>query len=173
MPKNNSQIKYRVGYGYDIHRLENHPPLGNGKPFLIGGVKIEHEIGPVGKTDADVLLHAIIDALLGALALPSMGELFENNLINPKNDSSRVFLMEALRRINDLGWSISNLYSTIILEYPSIKSKKILIRENLVKLLNCSIEDINVKIKTHEGVDSIGHGDAIEAHVCVLLCKYT
>ena len=161
----------RIGYGYDIHRLDNRPPYGEGRPFTLGGVVIDHALGPVGKTDADVLLHAIIDALLGAVAAGSMSTLFLPEDPQRLIGDSRVFLREACRRIKEAGWQIGNVDATIILESPQISSFRELIRTQLSKLLSVPCEDVSVKAKTHEGLDALGKGMGVEAHASVLLYR--
>lgn len=165
------ECSVRIGYGYDIHRFDRLPPHGNGQPFALGGFIIHHDLGPVGKTDADVLLHSITDALLGASALGSMSTLFSLEDPQRLTTDSSLFLREALRRINNAGWSIGNLDTTIVLENPRIAPFCELIRAELSKLLSVQCEQISVKAKTHEGLDSLGKGMGVEAHASVLLYK--
>lgn len=160
---------FRIGYGYDIHRLEAMPPHGSGRSFRLGGIEISHTTGPVGKTDADTLLHAITDALLGAMGMPNMGMLFEENDSRRHSFDSQVFLREACHRVRDAGWEIGNLDATVILEQPKIASHKDAVRANIALVLGVSIDRVSIKAKTHEGVDSLGKGLAVEAHVSVLL----
>lgn len=161
----------RIGYGYDIHRLEPMPPHGSGRSFRLGGLEIEHTAGPVGKTDADTLLHAITDALLGALGMPNMGMLFEENDARRHSFDSQVFLQEACRRVRDAGWELGNLDATVILERPKIANHRDAVRDNVARVLGVSPDRVNIKAKTHEGVDSIGQGLSIEAHVSALLYR--
>lgn len=160
---------FRIGHGYDLHRLEPQPPHGDGRPLRIGGIEFAHDRGPVGHSDADALLHAVTDALLGALALPDIGQLFPDD--DPRNESadSRIFVEEAIRKVRDLGWRVGNLDATVILERPRIGSRKDEIRANIAELLGVSLDRVNVKGKSHERVDAVGEGRAIEVHVCVLL----
>jgi 2-C-methyl-D-erythritol 2,4-cyclodiphosphate synthase len=159
----------RIGHGYDIHRLEPMPPHGAGRSFRLGGIEIEHITGPVGKTDADTLLHAITDALLGAMGMPTMGMLFGET--DPRRHSldSQVFLIEACRRVRDAGWELGNLDATVILERPKITNYRDAVRVNVARILGVSPDRVSVKAKTHEGVDSIGEGLSVEAHVSALL----
>jgi len=157
----------RIGWGYDIHRLEPTPPRGSGRPFLLGGVEIEHDRGPIGQTDADTLLHAITDALLGAMGMPNMGTLFQKE--DHHAQDSRIYLDEACRRMRDAGWEIGNLDATIILERPRIAAHKGEICRSVAKCLRVPQGRVNVKSKTHEGLDAIGKGRGVEVQVCVLL----
>lgn len=155
----------RVGHGYDLHRLEPLPPQGAGRPFVLGGVRLEHPTGPVGHSDGDALLHAVTDAILGALALPDIGQLFPDTDPRHDNQDSSVFLLEAARRAADLGWRVASLDCTVILERPKIGPVKDQLRANLARLIGVEIERVNVKGKTHERVDAVGEGRAIEVHV--------
>ena len=162
----------RIGHGYDIHRLEPMPPHGCGRPFRLGGIEIEHITGPVGKTDADTLLHAITDALLGAMGMPSMGTLFEESDARRRSLDSSVFLDEACRRVRAAGWELGNLDATVILERPKFAGHKEAVRANVARILGVPLDRVNIKAKTHEELDSIGKGLAVEAHVCVLLYQF-
>ena len=159
----------RVGHGYDLHRLEARPPVGSGRPFVLGGVKIEHATGPVAHSDGDVLLHAVTDAILGALGEPDLGHLFsDRDPANDGADSSR-FLQEAVRRMRAAGYAIGNIDCTVICETPKIGPRRDEIATNIARLLGCERSRVNVKGKTHERVDAVGEGRAIEVHVAVLL----
>lgn len=159
----------RVGLGYDLHRLEPTPPNGEGRPLVIGGVRLDHDRGPVARSDGDVLLHAVTDAILGALALPDIGELFPDT--DPRHEArdSAEFLAEALRLADEAGYRPVNLDATIVLERPKLAPRKAEIRANLARLLALPEDRVNVKGKTHERVDAVGEGRAIEAHAVVLM----
>jgi len=159
----------RIGHGYDLHRLEPLRPDGQGRPFVLAGVAIEHDRGPVGHSDGDAVLHAVTDALLGAIGEPDIGQLFPDD--DPRLDGadSAPFLAEAVRRVHARGLSIGNMDVTIICERPRIGPHKAAMRQSLAAMLACSVDEINVKGKTHEGVDAVGEGRAIEVHVVVLL----
>jgi len=159
----------RVGHGYDLHRLEPKAPDGPGRPLVLGGVALEHDRGPVAHSDGDALLHAVTDALLGALALPDIGQLFPDD--DPRNESrdSAVFLEEAAHRVRAAGYRIANLDATVILERPKLSPHKDAIRANIARLLDVSIDRVNVKGKTHERVDAVGEGRAVEVHAVVLM----
>ncbi len=159
----------RVGHGYDLHRLEPLAPAGQGKPFILGGICIDHDRGPVGHSDGDALLHAITDAILGALALPDIGQLFPDTDPQWAGKDSSHFLRAALTLMREKKFLISNLDATVICERPKIGPVKDKIRYHLAQLLGCDASQINVKGKTHERVDAVGEGRAIEVHCVTLL----
>lgn len=161
----------RIGHGYDLHRLEPPPPQGRGRPFVLGGVTLDHPLGPVAHSDGDALYHAVTDALLGALSLPDIGQLFPDD--DPRHDAqdSSVFLSEAAKRVTGAGWVVANLDCTVILERPRLGPVKDQIRENIARLLAVEPAAVNLKGKSHEGVDAVGEGRAVEAHAVVLLVK--
>lgn len=161
----------RVGHGYDLHRLEARPPAGSGRPLVVGGVTLEHDRGPIAHSDGDVLYHAVVDAILGALALPDIGQLFPDNAPDNLGRDSSDFMQAAVAKMRSASWSIVNLDATVILERPRIGPIKEPIRRNLAGLLGCELERVNVKGKSHERVDAVGEGRAIEAHVVVLLAR--
>lgn len=159
----------RIGHGYDLHRLEPVTPHGAGRPLIVGGVRLDHDRGPVAHSDGDVLLHAATDALLGAAGLPDIGQLFPDSDPRHAGQDSREFLSEARRRANQAGWRVISLDATVILELPRIGARKPEMRALLASLLDVDPSCVNVKGKSHEGVDALGEGRAIEAHVVVLL----
>lgn len=160
---------FRIGHGYDLHRLEAVAPNGPGRPFILGGVGLDHPLGPVGHSDGDALYHAVTDALLGALAMPDIGQLFPDSDPRHDNQDSAVFLNEAIRRVRARGWRPVNIDCTVILEKPKIGPIKERIMINLARLLDLPLDGVNVKGKTHEKVDAVGEGRAIEVHVVCLL----
>ena len=161
----------RIGHGYDLHRLEPNGEAQPGRPLVLGGVEIEHDRGPVAHSDGDALLHAVTDALLGAIGAPDIGQLFSNE--DPENESqdSSVFLEAAVRRVREAGYTIGNLDATVICERPKLSPHKELMRANLAAGLGVGEDRVNVKAKTHEGVDAIGQNKAIEVHCVVLLVR--
>lgn len=159
----------RVGHGYDLHRLEPPPPAGEGRPLVLGGVRLEHDRGPVGHSDGDALLHAVTDALLGALGLPDIGSLFPDTDPRWLGADSAVFVLEAVRRVGEAGWRVANLDATVILERPRLLPVKAAIRDRIAGLLGVEPTAVNVKGKTHERVDAVGEGRAVEVHAVVLL----
>lgn len=160
---------FRVGHGYDLHRLEPLAPAGAGRPFVLGGLSIEHDRGPVGHSDGDALLHAVTDALLGALGLPDIGELFPDTDPRWAGAASDRFLRAAVERVEQAGAAIENIDCTVILERPKVKPVKAALRTNLAGLLGIDEARVNIKGKTHERVDAVGEGRAIEVHVVALL----
>jgi len=159
----------RIGHGYDLHRLEASPPHGQGRPFILGGVAIDHDRGPVGHSDGDALLHAVTDALLGAIGQDDIGTLFPDSDPVHEGEDSRVFLEEAHRRVRSAGFRIGNLDATVICERPKLAPHKAGIRARLAEILDVDATAVNLKGKTHEKVDAIGEGRAIEVHVVVIL----
>ncbi len=159
----------RIGHGYDLHRLEPPPPEGRGRPFILGGLHLEHPMGPVGHSDGDVLLHAVTDAILGALGEPDIGRLFPDD--DPRHDGadSSIFLVEAVRRMASRGFVVGNMDVTIICEQPKISPHVEELRARLADWLKCRPDRVNLKGKTHEKVDAVGEGRAIEVHVVILL----
>ncbi|MBR6127646.1 2-C-methyl-D-erythritol 2,4-cyclodiphosphate synthase [bacterium] len=154
---------FRVGIGYDIHRLEENRDL------IIGGVKIPYEKGLLGHSDADVLTHAIIDALLGAVALPDIGTLFPDTDPKYKDADSIELLKEVYSRIKSKGYIINNLDTNIIAQAPKMMPFIPEIKKVLASALKITEEDISVKAKTKEHLDSVGEKLAIESQAVVLL----
>jgi 2-C-methyl-D-erythritol 2,4-cyclodiphosphate synthase len=152
----------RIGYGWDSHEFKT------GIPLRIGGIEIEHPKGLGGHSDGDVLLHAITDAVLGAIAAPDIGTLFSPGDARWKGADSALFLDEALRRMKAAGYAISNLDSTLILAQPKIGPHAAAIREKLAALLKVPADCIGIKAKTPEGM---GTDNAAIAHAAVLLEK--
>jgi 2-C-methyl-D-erythritol 2,4-cyclodiphosphate synthase len=155
----------RIGFGNDIHRLKE------GKPLIIGGVEIPSDFGAIGHSDADVLLHAVTDAILGAIALGDIGSHFSDKDERWKDANSLVFLGEAVRLMKEKNFSVENVDSIISLEKPKLRPFIEKMRENLARELEIEIEDVSIKAKTGEGLDSIGMSQSIKAEACVLLRK--
>jgi 2-C-methyl-D-erythritol 2,4-cyclodiphosphate synthase len=153
----------RIGFGNDIHRL------AADRPLVIGGVEIESDLGAHGHSDADVLLHAVTDAILGALALGDIGSHFPDTDPRWAGADSSVFLAEAVRLMKEQGYSVANIDSTIELERPKLRPHIDKMRENLAKALEIAIEQVSVKAKTGEGLGEIGTRQAIRAHAVILL----
>ena len=158
-----SEQKFRIGIGYDIHRLVE------GRELIIGGVKITHEKGLLGHSDADVLIHAIIDALLGAVALDDIGTLFPDTDPKYKDADSMVLLRNVYRKVQQEGYSISNIDSNIIAQSPKMMPYIPKMKDGLATLLGLEPTDISIKAKTKENLDSVGENKAIEANAVVLL----
>lgn len=158
-----SSAQYRVGLGHDTHRLAPNRAL------LLGGVRIEHPLGLLGHSDADILLHAITDALLGAAGLGDIGDAFpDTDPAHAGADSTR-FLADALRRVRERGWRPVNLDCTIFAQKPKLGPYKELIRRRVAELLELPPDAVNVKAKTGEHVGPIGREEAMSADAIVLL----
>jgi 2-C-methyl-D-erythritol 2,4-cyclodiphosphate synthase len=152
----------RIGYGWDSHEFKR------GIPLKIGGVEIAHAKGLGGHSDGDVLLHAITDALLGAIAAPDIGTLFSPADARWKGADSKVFLAEALRRVKSAGYTIANIDSTLVLAAPKIGPHANVIRERISQLTAVPADRIGIKAKTPEGM---GTDNAAIAHAVILLEK--
>ncbi|PSS04206.1 2-C-methyl-D-erythritol 2,4-cyclodiphosphate synthase [Actinidia chinensis var. chinensis] len=158
-------LPFRVGHGFDLHRLEP------GYPLIIGGISIPHDRGCEAHSDGDVLLHCVVDAILGALGLPDIGQIFPDSDPKWKGAASSVFIKEAVRLMEEAGYELGNLDATLILQRPKLSPHKETIRTNLSKLLGADPSVVNLKAKTHEKVDSLGENRSIAAHTVVLLMK--
>lgn len=165
------ETPFRIGHGYDLHRLEPLPPHGRGRPFVLAGLTLHHDLGPVGHSDGDAAYHAVTDALLGALGEPDIGQLFADDDPRWDGEDSAVFLEEAVRRMHRHGYTIGNIDITIICEKPKLSPHKDTMIGNIVARLGCDREQVNLKGKTHEKVDAVGEGRAIEVHVVALLIR--
>jgi 2-C-methyl-D-erythritol 2,4-cyclodiphosphate synthase len=168
-PPTPKPARARIGHGYDLHRLEPRTPAGEAKPLVIGGVVLESPVGPVAHSDGDVLYHATVDALMGALALPDIGQMFPDNAPSNKGRNSEEFLTHAVTIVRRAGYALANLDATVILERPRLSPVKDQVRANLARCLGVDISAVNIKGKSHERVDAVGEGRAVEAHVVVLL----
>ena len=155
----------RIGYGYDVHRLEQ------GEELWIGGVLIPHKKGAVGHSDADVLLHAICDALFGALAMRDIGYHFPDTDNAYKGIDSKKLLIESWKKVSKKGWSIGNLDTTICLQTPKLSASIDAMREVIARNLCINIDQVSVKATTTEKLGFIGTEDGISAHAVVMLRK--
>ncbi len=137
--------------------------------MILAGVKLDHPAGPVGHSDGDVVYHAVTDAILGALGEPDIGQLFPDT--DPANEAmdSRVFVEAAAQKMREVGYAVGNLDITVVCEQPKVASHKDQMIANVAQLLGCDSSQVNLKGKTHEQVDAIGEGRAIEVHAVVLL----
>lgn len=154
---------YRVGLGHDTHRLLA------GRALILGGVRIEHSAGLDGHSDADVLLHAVTDALLGAAGLGDIGELFPDTDPRHAGADSSQFLAEALQRVHQAGWQPVNLDCTIHAQRPKLSAYKPAIESRLAELLELPADAVNVKAKTGERVGPVGREEAMCADAIVLI----
>jgi 2-C-methyl-D-erythritol 2,4-cyclodiphosphate synthase len=149
--------KIRFGFGYDVHRLVQ------GRKLILGGVHIPSNIGPFGHSDADVLLHAICDAILGAAALGDIGQHFPDNKKKYHNISSLILLKHVGTMIKKGGFDINNIDSTVVLEKPKIAKYVDAMRKRIGKALDISPQMISIKATTHEGLGSFGRGEGCAA----------
>jgi 2-C-methyl-D-erythritol 2,4-cyclodiphosphate synthase len=155
--------EYRTGLGWDSHRI------AVGRPMLLGGVLIESEFGLDGHSDADILLHAITDSLLGALALGDIGMHFPDTDPRWKGAESMQFLLHAVGMVRERGYEIVNLDTTVILERPKLKDYRGKIREHIAGSLGVGVDCVSVKFKTAEKVGPVGEGKSAEAQAMVLV----
>jgi 2-C-methyl-D-erythritol 2,4-cyclodiphosphate synthase len=155
----------RTGLGWDNHRI------AQGRPLILGGVTIASEFGLEGHSDADVLAHAITDAILGAAALGDIGMHFPDTDPQWKGCDSLVFLKHARTLAEEQGYAIANVDSTVILERPKLKDYRMAIREQLARTLDLPVDAVSVKFKTAERVGPVGEGRSAEAQAIVTLTK--
>ena len=156
-------IPFRIGEGWDVHALVP------GRPLIIGGITIPHSVGLLGHSDADVLLHAITDALLGAAGLGDIGRHFPDTDPTFKGADSVVLLAEAARRVRATGYQVGNVDSTVIAQAPKLATHIPAMCERIAMALGVSSGRVNVKAKTAEKLGPVGQGLSIEAHATVLL----
>lgn len=156
---------FRVGLGYDIHKLVE------GRPLIIGGIEIPYEKGLLGHSDADVLIHAIIDAMLGALALSDIGTHFPDTDTKYKGISSVELLKNVIGLIHEKGYVINNIDSNIILQEPKMKPHIPNMVKNLSRIMGIDASQLSIKAKTNEQMDAVGEKFAIEASAVVMLRK--
>ena len=153
----------RIGHGYDVHKLTDNRKL------ILGGVDIPYEKGLLGHSDADVLLHAVSDALLGAAALGDIGKHFPDNDATYKNADSRELLRKVVALITNAGYKVGNIDCTVIAQRPKISSYINTMRQNIADDCNININAVNVKATTEEGLGFTGDGSGISAHaVCII-----
>lgn len=157
--------KLRIGYGVDVHQL------ALGYPLWIGGIQIPSELGAVGHSDADVLIHAICDALLGALALRDIGFHFSDQDPQFKGIDSKILLQRVHDLVQGKGYGIVNIDSTVVLETPKVNPHIVRMQEVLCAILGLDPSELSIKATTHEKVDSFGEKRAVKAYAAVLLFK--
>jgi 2-C-methyl-D-erythritol 2,4-cyclodiphosphate synthase len=153
----------RVGIGHDTHRL------AEGRPLLLGGVRIEHPRGLVGHSDADVVLHAVTDALLGAAGMGDIGDAYPDTDPAHRDRDSSFFLRETLTRLNQAGWKVVNVDVIVFAQEPKLGPVKEAIRRNLAALLGLEVGAVNIKAKTGERVGAIGRAEAIGCQAVALI----
>lgn len=153
----------RIGQGFDVHRLVD------GRPLLLGGVRVPHKQGLLGHSDADVLLHAVIDALLGAAGLGDIGRHFPDGEPRYANADSMALLAEAAALVRDAGFQVVNVDATIVAQAPRLAPYIPAMRENIARALGLAVSCVNVKAKTEEGLGYTGRGEGISAMAVMLL----
>lgn len=158
-------MNIRIGEGWDVHALVP------GRQLILGGVKIPHTTGLLGHSDADVLLHAITDAVLGAAGLGDIGRHFPDTDAQFKGADSSVLLQEAMRRVRAQGWELVNVDSTIVAQAPKLAPHMAAIKAGMAKALGVQADQVNVKAKTAEKLGPVGMGQSIEARAVALLKK--
>ncbi|NBU92405.1 MAG: 2-C-methyl-D-erythritol 2,4-cyclodiphosphate synthase [Flavobacteriia bacterium] len=158
-------MSFRIGFGVDVHRLVDNRPL------VIGGINVPSSLGALGHSDADVLLHAICDALLGALNLRDIGFHFSDKDPAYKGIDSKILLKKTFALIEERGFSVVNLDSTVILERPKLNPFIPEMQQVIAAILNVALDCISIKATTHESVDSFGENLALKAYATVLLQK--
>ena len=153
----------RIGFGNDIHRLVE------GRKLILAGVHVPAPFGELAHSDGDVVYHALMDAILGALALGDIGKHFPDNDNAYKDIDSSVLVKKVASMMRDKGYTINNIDVTITLEKPKVKDYILSMRENIAKLLNTDLDNVSAKAGTNEGLDAIGRGEAVKAEVVVML----
>ena len=153
----------RIGFGIDFHQLEE------GREFWLGGVKVPSKVGAVGHSDADVLIHAICDALLGALCLGDIGEHFPNTDAAFKDIDSKILLARSYALVREKGYRVVNVDSTVCLEAPKIMKYAVEMRETMAGILGIGFGDISIKATTTETMGFVGRGEGLVAYATVLL----
>ncbi len=155
----------RIGFGFDVHQLSE------GYDLWLGGIKIPHTKGAVGHSDADVLLHAICDAILGALALGDIGKHFPDTDMAYKGADSKLLLAHVIKLMDEKGYRVGNIDATLCLEQPKIMPYVEQMRETIAAICNVTIDDISVKATTNEKMGYVGRLEGINAYAVTLLVK--
>ena len=155
----------RIGHGYDVHRLIE------GRPLILGGVTIPHETGLLGHSDADVLLHAVMDALLGAAALGDIGKLFPDTDAAYENVSSLTLLLRVADRLAENGYRVVNLDATVLAQAPKLAPHREAMRRNIAEALGIDVSRVSIKATTEEGLGFTGEKLGIAAHAVALIEK--
>lgn len=154
---------FRVGQGWDVHRL------APGRALMLGGVEVPSDLGEVGHSDGDVLFHAVVDAMLGAVAAGDIGRHFPPSDPRWKDAPSRIFVERAVEILAEAGWRVVNVDSTVVLERPRLAPLVDDVRASMADALGLPVGAVSVKAKTHEGVGPVGRMEAIEAQATVLV----
>jgi 2-C-methyl-D-erythritol 2,4-cyclodiphosphate synthase len=156
---------FRIGEGWDVH------PLVPGRKLILGGVEIPYNMGLLGHSDADVLLHAITDAVLGAAGLGDIGQHFPDTDVQFKGADSLVLLQEAMRCVRAAGWELVNVDSTVMAQSPQLAPHRMAIQTSVAKALGVGLDQVNVKAKTAEKLGPVGMGQSMEARAMALLSR--
>lgn len=156
-------MNFRIGYGFDVHALQE------GRPFILGGITIPSAFGPLGHSDADVLIHAICDALLGSAALGDIGMHFPDNSDEFKNIDSKILLQRVIRLLKEKKYAVVNIDATVILEKPKIAPYITAMRESLSCVMGIPADDISIKATTNEKMGYVGRQEGVCAHAVVLI----
>ena len=155
---------YRIGHGYDVHKLEE------GKKFIIGGIEINHSKGAIGHSDADVVIHVICDALLGAMSLGDIGSHFPDNDNKYKDIDSKILLRDVISIMKEKKYDIVNIDVTILLQKPKLRDHIDKMRKTIAEVTDTEVASISVKATTTEGLGFVGREEGVAAH-CVCLLK--
>ena len=155
----------RVGHGYDIHQLVHDRPL------VLGGVHVPSDCGATGHSDADVLFHAIVDAMLGALATGDIGRHFPDSDPKLKDANSKIFVQQTVDLARTQGWELVNVDATVLLEQPKLAAHSSSIQRSVAQSLDVSTTRVSIKAASNEGMDAVGEGRAIACHAMVLLSR--
>ena len=158
-------MKYRIGYGYDVHAFDE------SRPLILGGVKIPHYKGLKGHSDADVLLHAISDALLGAANLRDIGYHFPDTDSQYKNADSKVLLADSMKLLREKGYNVGNIDATVCAEQPKINPHIPFMQERIATILRVEIDDVSIKATTSEKMGFVGREEGISVHAVALITK--
>ncbi|WDF69448.1 2-C-methyl-D-erythritol 2,4-cyclodiphosphate synthase [Sphingobacterium oryzagri] len=158
-------MKIKVGFGFDVHQMKE------GHPFIVGGVDLEHHAGAFGHSDADVLVHAICDAILGAANLEDIGYHFANTDPRWKGISSLILLKECVRLVAEKGYELGNIDAMLVLEAPKIKPHIPAMKEQIAKVTGLDVDDISIKATTNETMGFIGRQEGVVAYAVCLIAK--
>lgn len=158
-------MKIKVGFGFDVHQMRE------GHPFVLGGVTLDHHSGAFGHSDADVLVHAICDAILGAANLEDIGYHFSNTDDRWKGISSLILLKECVRLIGEKGWTLGNIDAMLCLEAPKIKPYIAAMKEKIAEAAHIDVDDISIKATTNETMGFIGRQEGVVAYAVCLIQK--
>lgn len=156
-------MNYRIGFGYDVHQLKE------GEELILGGVKLDHSKGTVGHSDADALVHAICDALLGAANLGDIGQHFPDNSADYKNINSLILLKKVIELLNEKGYTVGNIDSTVCIESPKLAPHIEEMATTLSHAIGCNKDDVSIKATTNERMGFVGREDGVAAYAVALI----